>query len=180
MRGGSLKRKGSMQLSIEAIIILVIAFTLLGFGIVFVKNVFTKAGGSVDNQLGQATSVCNTATASNPISPGEFQLRKDGTSKQDVCVYNNAATPISGKLVTADCYDTKGAPVEPDTLQFIAAPLTIERGEAKTLKTSVRHDASKDPDGELGTYICNVYFKDATDTTGTKQVGPIQMTFEVQ
>jgi hypothetical protein len=167
-----------MQLSIEAIIILVIAFTLLGFGIVFVKNVFTKAGGSVDTQLGQATSVCNTANGNNPIIPDGFEVEQGGNTKQDVCVFNNAANPItSGQLKALGCIDPAGNPVtDVDTIKFISAPLDVTRGDAKTLKTTV---AIK-PATPLGTYICNVQFEQSGNTEAAKRVGPIQMTFEVQ
>lgn len=165
-----------MQLSIEAIIILVIAFVLLGLGIVFVKNFFAKAGSQTDRYIDQAGSACNTATLDNPITPTKFQIKQGGSSTQEICVLNNAAKPIkTGKLELIKCYEpTAGAEATAGTISIISGPLPIQRAEGKSYQATIKTKG----DASLGTYICNIQVKD-TEGTEPAIVGPIQITVEV-
>ncbi|MFH1212231.1 MAG: hypothetical protein V1659_04890, partial [Candidatus Woesearchaeota archaeon] len=53
-------RKGSLSLSTEAIVILIMAVVMLGLGLTFVRGAFSKVTGSLDEA---------TATEPEPQSP---------------------------------------------------------------------------------------------------------------
>jgi hypothetical protein len=169
-----------MQLSIEAIIILVIAFVLLGLAIVFVKGFFTQAGDRTDKIIGDTTNACNTATSDNPITPKKFQIQQGGKSDEEICVLNNADTPlVDSQLLLANCIDPDGTSVAGLTtpnaaIKLISAPLDIKRGESKAYQTTIRVNSTT----AIGTYICNVIVQ-KTGVASAPKVGPIQMTFEV-
>lgn len=169
-----------MQLSIEAIIILVIAFTLLGFGIVFVKNVFGKGGNQVDDYL--TTKACTTASSEYPIAPQKFTVDKGGAFETKLCVYNNAASDltevqlkIQGCKAPPNADGTPGAYLTADIpISIDVAPLDIKRNKGGEYQPTFRATNA----ASLGTYICNIYAQKA-DSTGEK-IGPVQITVEVK
>ena len=54
--GPKLKRKGSLQLSINAIVILILAITILGLGLGFIKKQFGALGAQFEEVSGEIKS----------------------------------------------------------------------------------------------------------------------------
>ncbi|RMD58293.1 hypothetical protein D6825_01335 [Candidatus Woesearchaeota archaeon] len=48
-----MNKRGALELSITAIVVLIIAITVLGLGIAFIKNLFGGATSQIEEQLGQ-------------------------------------------------------------------------------------------------------------------------------
>jgi hypothetical protein len=168
-------RKGSMQLSIEAIIILVIAFVFLGLVIVFVKNFFGQAGTTSTQYLDQAGNPCNSANDDNPITPNKFQIKQGGSITEGICVLNSIKSPITGGILQREvCIDPDGTTISSPSsiIKFISGPLDIARGESKTYQTSIKVD----PAAKLGVYICNVFVQKGSSDP---KIGPIQLRVEV-
>jgi hypothetical protein len=111
-----MNKKGSMELSVNSIVILVIAIVMLGLILGFVKTKFSQ----LDNQLGSTEPDAPEASASNPLtisrsqiaaSPGEeigikfsaFALADiaAGNAITFTCDGSNYIKSSTGKLITA-------------------------------------------------------------------------------
>jgi hypothetical protein len=163
-----------MQLSIEAIIILVIAFTLLGFGILFVKNVFNKANDNTDSYL--TTKACTLATSEYPIAPDAYTVDKGSAEQVRLCVFNNAASDLQQVRPFIEGCTAPGTGTWSATppLNITVAPLSIERNKGAEFKATINAADNAD----IGSYICNIYAQ-KSDKTGEK-IGPLQVTVEVK
>ena len=190
-------RKGSMQLSIEAIIILVIAIVLLGLGIAFIKNFFGKAQDPLGSQIDSLKS-CN-ANSETPLLPTNFNV--DSTKVQfDLCVYNNGGLDLkNAKIRILSCMDDGGVDrvyFSPETakdptgysattapagtvypaLKFANLGFNLEKRKSglipvtlSTYKASGASPSAFDTT-QLGTYICNVVVQNPV-ITGTAVTG---------
>ena len=161
-----------MQLSIEAIIILVIAFVLLGLAIVFVKSFFD--GIDIPDPGGQT---CYTANDENAITPRSIELKAGQKINKKICVYNNADKEvISPSLRLGQCIDPSGTPA-PNVVSLQSLPLekNIPRGGAVefAVSFSIANNAAQ------GTYICNVFAQHLPINPTEALVGPAQFLIEV-
>ena len=48
-----MRKKGSLNLSVNAIVILILAITMLGLGLGFVKGMFGKVSGQLEEKISQ-------------------------------------------------------------------------------------------------------------------------------
>ncbi len=98
-------KKGSLELSINAIVILVLAITLLGLGLTFIRGLFGKAtdklGGFVD-----AADLENPPTAEEPVGISDkISIKVGETRELKLGYYNNnkwTFTPTSDNIKTAN------------------------------------------------------------------------------
>ncbi len=149
-------RKGSMQLSIEAIIVLVIAMVLLGLGIAFIQGFF-KTGTSKLTEPFNAIEFGCDPNAGHPIttSPANLELKSGDQLQVKMCVYANvpaadAVLGIEGCTSTAP----EGANMVP---QLLAQKQTIARTEVggfNTILLAVNQTGNVDM--PVGTYICTL------------------------
>jgi hypothetical protein len=154
-------RKGSMQLSIEAIIILVIAIVLLGLGIAFIKGFFGKGTDALLGSFDAVSERCDVSS-DNPIIPKAFSVKQGEANQIKICVYNNQQQRIpNGVFKIANCVNPAGNPLgatppasalPSGELKFTSLGQDIERGETKGYKTNVQAGSSASP----GVYICNI------------------------
>ena len=148
-------RKGSMELGVNAIVILIIALAILGLGIAFVTNLFRsgsdKLGTIIDN-----TQLQIHADAVNPIvfEKEELDIKQGKNTKLTVSVYNDgfAGNPPNG--VTLDIEGCRNS-LNEESYDFImsAPPQNINPGtDAGYLAIITAPGTDKDPD----TYICTI------------------------
>lgn len=171
-------RKGSMQLSIEAIIILVIAMVLLGLGIAFIQGFFKTGEQKLLEPFDAIEFGCDP-TANDPIttSPTKIELKSGDQFEVKVCVYakEHAESAIVG---FESCRNT----VDPSASMMptiLAASQTIQRTEVGGFTTILSaNDASTGDPLEPATYICTLAavtdsdgdFDPNRQTIGRKQV----------
>lgn len=97
-----MKKKGSLSLSIEAIIIIVIAFVVLGLALTFVRGQMTKmteSAGEVQEQIRQQIlEDLRTGDKKLSFPTEEVKLAKGESKQLSIGVKNMEETPLSFRL----------------------------------------------------------------------------------
>ncbi len=157
-----MKKKGSLELSINAIVILVLAITLLGLGLTFIRGLFGKAtdklGGFVD-----ATDLDNPPTAENPISiPDTIEITAGSTRELKVGFYNKASSTKQNVEFTLNgaCSPALTA------LKIVSPTITVKPSNAQGFKIIISVPSGTSAD----TYVCEIATKISTVVLATKQV----------
>ena len=98
-------KKASLSLSIESIVILILAIVVMAFTIPFITDLFEKTKGGI---IGQFPEVQIYATTQDPIGIGnEFYIKPGEEKKMTLQVYNNrnnAVTIGTGAIQITSCY----------------------------------------------------------------------------
>ena len=96
--------KGAMELSVTAIVVLILAIVMLGLGLGFIRGMFSKVSTSFDEQI-SAEPEAPEATGSDPITLSrESIITAAGESLVlKVNVYNPTASAITGGTPTITC-----------------------------------------------------------------------------
>jgi hypothetical protein len=152
-------KKGSMELGINAIVVLIIALALLGLAIGFISKLI---GGSQDKFQGLIdNSVLPVhASADKPFvfDPPSVRVKANKKFELTVVVYNSLTTNADVELSMLDdtCKNEEGEDVTSDAngvpyLRIISAIQTLKSGQEGGFKAVIRA-------GDLnpGTYICTV------------------------
>ncbi len=89
-------KKGALDVSINAIVVIIFAITMLGLGLAFMKGTFGKIGSQVDKSLDSGT-LAVMPTADNPIVvlPSDSQLSKGKTESFDLGIYNDDSDGVT-------------------------------------------------------------------------------------
>src|SRR3989338_11215629 len=82
-------KKADLSLSINAIVILILAITMLGLGLTFMRGLFKQIGTKVSEAV-DANELVNPPTFDNPITvaPGEISLRQGENGKVTLAFMN--------------------------------------------------------------------------------------------
>ena len=127
-----ISKKGDLSLSINAIVILILAITMLGLGLTFMRGLFKQIGTKVSEAV-DANELVNPPTFDNPITvaPGEISLRQGENGKVTLAFMNviTAAQSSSCNLtsVTSSVTGTdKPSPV------FSNSTLTMDKDQINT------------------------------------------------
>ena len=159
-------KKGSLNLSIEAIVIVVIAFVVLGLGLGFVRNQFKKIGettGDIQQQIRQQiiedlrtgdkklsfpTSEVNLGKKESTNTGIGIKNTKQGTLKYKIEVQARGGDPIFGEDITDNfLYDFEVDELAPTDTRVVPIRITSETsagtGQFKVVITDVT-------DGEPG------------------------------
>lgn len=151
-------------MSIEAIIVLVIAMVLLGLGIAFIQGFFKTGTAKLTEPFNAIEFGCDP-TAANPIttSPPEMEVKAGDELRVKVCVYGTQLAP--GAIVgIKGCTSTTGSTQVPTLL---SAPQGIDPHQiggfntiltAKTKAVPAVGNTPAVPATNLGTgtYICTL------------------------
>lgn len=88
-------KKGSLSLSVNAIVTFVLAFAMLGFGLLIINNLRDETGGAVQNVF-NLDDLQSPPTSQNPIVVDDaIRLKKSDTKNYKIGVYNNRDNSIS-------------------------------------------------------------------------------------
>lgn len=164
-------KKGSLEIGINTIVILVIAMVLLGLGIGFIRNLFQNAGELPElidtDQLG------TQPTSSDPIliSPSAIEVKAGDSKEVRVGVYNNKETSRDFEITVDQCMGPANNQDIPSVQSLRAQIASGESRGFKVIVTAEKYDdALQQPSGDdmvVGKYICNMqavlYEEDSTN-----------------
>ena len=158
-----MKKKASLNLSINAIVVLILAITMLGLGLTFMRNIFggatkefTKVSGEVEKQMiEQMKESTRTVSLSRPkinIKVGETEqiflgLKNDEQSDKEFQIDSvNCNALGSSVLVCA----TSGGTVTIEAL--LGTPIPVSGGEVRVLPINIKAGTN----AVEGTCFCTV------------------------
>ena len=157
-------RRGSLELSANAIVILVIAITILGLGLGFVKGMFGKLMEKIGVQA-ESIDFSEPPTADTPLTiVAEMELPRGGQKKLTIGFYNNkncgfdtnpSTTTIDPPSVVpmfASCVGETGTWTTTMLPTIIAAPLAIACGEITEFTSIVKGPGTM----MAGSSVCTV------------------------
>jgi len=162
-RGVRKSRKGSLQLSINAIVILILAITMLGLGLSFIKGIF---GGTVEKLKGIEKQLAEEERKTLLESYEEItflQTRIDVEGKSqslNFAIRNNRAYDVTYRILGDDpqgeptfkCFDALGSDAKAKLLQdpkMIAFETYetrfVEQGKSDVIPLKINIKAAADP-----------------------------------
>ena len=107
------RKKGALQLSINAIVIIVLAMTLLGLGLTFIRGMFSNIVELSESTFEKISEELNgrLATSDEPLlfSKTTLSIERGSKSLEGVGVRNDADSSIDYgiKIITANCPQKK-------------------------------------------------------------------------
>jgi hypothetical protein len=159
-------KRASLEIGVNTIVILVIAMTLLGLGVVFVRNLFTQVGGTVS--MIPSDDIASPPTSDKPIKlvPGTVTLKTGKSKEVKVYVYNNDPTEQPFELEFSACTGLDGEKPKIESLE--SEPLaTGDYTGFQTIIYATLDDADETPMVGGNQYICKLIAKGVTDPTVT-------------
>ena len=90
------RKKGSLALSTNAIVVLIIAITILGLALAFTRNIFGSLGKQIED-IGKQTLIENPPSFDKPmtLSKEEFDIRRGRDVSLTVGFYINSSAIIN-------------------------------------------------------------------------------------
>ncbi|MBC8501401.1 MAG: hypothetical protein ISS25_04800 [Nanoarchaeota archaeon] len=143
-----MNKRGSLNLSIQAIVILVMAMAVLGLGLGFIRTLMGQGQSQFEEAIANA-KLKNPATADQPITVSQIiKVKKGKTTTFEVGVYNNgnAGNPVTLSLADGD---------------QINCPVVIT-GETGFILESLDQDI---PEGDASGFIVSLYTGKSLDIT---------------
>jgi hypothetical protein len=172
-------RKGSMQLSIEAIIILVIAMVLLGLGIAFITGFFRTGTQKLMEPFDDIQFGCSP-TSTDPLktSPSQLSVKAGDQQKVRFCYYTSQEL-YKAKVEFKNCVCTEAACANKKPTLVTAEVPHVNRADVGKFDTFMK---AVDGSTELtpANYICTIAIKGATTSNGAiNEVETAQVTIAV-
>jgi hypothetical protein len=137
-------KKGSMELSVNSIVILIMAITMLGIGIAFMNGMFGSLSTKLEQQFGDIPEP-EAATGDKPVSLNdEFLIMESGKKYgAKVSLYNINSSDMVIDYVGLDCFDAD-LDMDVDKIDFLKSDISgkdskvfIVSIEAKKVSTEV-------------------------------------------
>ena len=169
----NMKKKGALELSVNSIVIMVIAFVVLGLILTFTRTIF-KFGTEKTTGIFEATSLETQPDAENPLTlPDTVTVKAKGKKTMNVGYYNrNPYKAENAKFGIYTCQDESGLDMDMiadevgSTPEEMIPTITsgweaMEGSESKGYKIIITDNGL--PSGKL--YICTVvvYNNDEVD-----------------
>src|SRR3989338_3235835 len=154
-RGISVCKRGSLSLSVNAIVVLILAVTMLGLSLGFIRGMFGKASNMVTSQVEQEPEPA-ASSGFQPITLSRENVISRAGNKETikVSVFNPSSSPLADAKPTIACSNLGATAV--------SNPRTIEAGQAANFVVVL------DVAAAANTYLCRVsvtgisYQKDMT------------------
>ena len=153
-----MKKKGSLNLSIEAIVIVVIAFIVLGLGLGFVRSQFksiTETSSSVQEQIRQQI-LEDLRTGNKKLSFPATTLNIEKGSSQDIAIGVKNVKNSGDLMFTIDVNTLKKQGVENVDVSsqveyfYLAGPFTLKVTDAEAYNIKILGT------GDKGTYLVSL------------------------
>lgn len=169
-------KKGGMEMSITTIVILILAITMLGLGLTFVRSMMQKSVGKIGGAI-EATQLETQPDAGNPVTiPEQINVKQGQKYQTKLGFYNKYGCDFSNVNVKTFCKKEAAAPET--ELTMLASPLgTVRAGGIGAANMILNTPTTAKPDE---TYICTVYVLGtgigcpAGTPTGASQSDPIE------
>jgi len=156
-------KKGDLALSVNAIVIVVISFVVLGLALTLTRSIFKFAGERAESVI-PLTELEAKPTPENPITISDtVAITRNGKQTLSVGYYNkNDYSAENAKFFIVFCDDERGQPVDNEKRPTIASPYqTVKASEAKAYKIILTEKGL-----ESGVYICTaIVHKNNADIT---------------
>ncbi len=172
-------KKGSLNLSINAIVVLILAIAMLGLGLGFIRGIFEKAQEGIVTVF-DLTKLSNPATSSDPVKvPTEITTRAGKPVRIELSVYNSETGTVD--TVTPEIVDQDTDPTHTDcklsTGDFTPVELVATSADINP-STAVGYVALLTPGDTLQAgdiILCSIEFK-GTYNSDTHPLGTGQIT----
>lgn len=176
----NMKKKGALELSVNSIVIMVIAFVVLGLILTFTRTIF-KFGTEKTTGIFEATSLEKEPDSQNPITLSDtVSIKAKGKKTLNIGYYNkNSFSALNAKFGIHNCQNDEGKTIEDianekgtDILKLMpsitSASQTVGTATAMGYKIIITEKGLTS-----GTYICTVvvYNGDINDPTDTGDIG---------
>lgn len=145
----SFSKKAGLQMSINAIVILVMAMVVLGLGLGFIRGMFSSAENKFIGAISNV-DLTNPATAAKPITfeKSTITVKKSNSAEFMYSVYNNYGSDLTNvTLSVSSCSSSAGFQIN-----SVGAP--IQDGDYTTFMGLLVPPTTVDL--TAGTYICTV------------------------
>lgn len=153
-----MRKRGSLSLSVNAIVVFVLAFAMLGVGLYFTNML----RGSLGEGLTKAVSMDDLKTpptTDRPLTFGsdEIDIKRKDNIKMDVGFYNNGNDDATNaKVGISECISADEGLTMPKPPRVSSTSQTVAPAEGVgfmvTIKLPTESEYSYDP----GTYICTL------------------------
>jgi hypothetical protein len=156
-------KKGDLSLSVNAIVVFVLAFSMLGVGLFVVNLIKDKVSKGVE-AAGNLDDLKTPPTSDNPmIVDEEVKVKSKKLTKLDIGYYNKGDDTIdSAKIGLTECIDTENQEFVDELPTITSSTITeIESGEAVAFKITILPKLSQ------GTYICTMVVYSGDDPAST-------------
>ena len=152
-------KKGALDVSINSIVVIVFAVTMLGLGLAFINNYFSKIGVQTLPPPAEPSS-------STPITIPEGKIIMDKSKPLEMTIKffneNPAGANFALGIPAIDCYNDLGVSLNPagaPKVIITSTPLQVNYATAAEFPIKIRLDPSV-PAGR--TYPCSVRFPTGT------------------
>ena len=165
-----MKKKASLNLSVNAIVILVLAVVLLGLALAFIRGMFGKMTSKM-GEIVDITQIEAKPTPDTPITiPNKITVKQGGNVQVQVGFYNRKGGTLSDvTLNITSCVDESGNSLT--QLPTISAPKvdSIDAGKATGFNAifSLKNVADTMTTGNI--YICQLSVTSNGEAQETKQ-----------
>lgn len=152
-------KKGSLALSINAIVVIVIAFVVLGLALGLTRNIFSGTEPIITDAF-DSTQLDSQPTADNPITIKDtISIGRQKSSTMSIGFYNSGQnTAIGASFDMVGCLETGGTAVS-SNLPTIASPKEdIGPSDSRGYKIILTEQGMP-----AGTYICTIGVKCSDD-----------------
>ncbi|MFH1174268.1 MAG: hypothetical protein V1725_03990 [archaeon] len=159
-----LHKKGSLELSVNAIVVLVMAIAVLGLGLAFIRGLIQKGQEKFDVII-TGTELENPARADKPlVVDAELAVKRGSFGKMVGSVYNVDTAPIN---VSPVGYCPNGTVNNYSINITTGSMLPVPDGQAIGFRAGIAVDSTV----PIGTYTCIMdLFKNWTDPSTGPQV----------
>jgi hypothetical protein len=148
------RKKGDLSLSVNAIVIFVLAFAMLGVGLFISNMVKERAGTSIDMAFGSLGSLEQKPDATTTVTfPEQVSIKQDSKTNKLAGFYNKksdsvqAATIMITQCIFEDNSDMSNLP------SVSSSSGNVEPGDAKAFNLVIN---LKETLYETGTYTCTL------------------------
>ncbi len=179
-------RRGSMQLGIETVVILIIAIVLLGSMIYFIKSLISpddlKKQLEIERGCGK-TIIPNDAT---PVLPDSMVVEYGRNNEVGLCVYNDFGKSLTGvKVHFTSCLKPDGTAVADPATMFKVMDLGWDydrTGKPLAHKFQIEPISPPVTEDDLGNWLCRIQISAAPGPINDANpgVGPVPLTLVLE
>ncbi|HLP79457.1 MAG TPA: hypothetical protein VK158_02385 [Acidobacteriota bacterium] len=162
-----MRKIGSISLSMNAIVVVVLAFVMLGLGL----TIASKVGGIADRQLNNADAILDIgkkATSSDPITLQKLNIKRGDSTEELIGFYNAEDISLDNAIPQiTKCIGDAGT-VETDVNKLPIAttlPQAVQPSQGIGFSVKFKFKGTTAADSlSVGSYICEIAFCDLGPT----------------